>query len=249
MARHEIKSAAKSALRRFGLEMRRVDPDGSFAKRRQRLLEQRRIATVLDVGAHDGEFGASLRHGGFDGSIASFEPIEHHFHLLAARASADSHWHAVHCAIGTQAGSATINISGNEGFSSSLREMTDRHVQGEPSSAYVRTETVDLQRLDEAIPSELDTGGFFLKIDTQGFEAEVLDGGPEALARAQMVELELGFVELYAGQALFADLVGRMREEGFVLSDLEPAFRDTASGELLQVDALFVRSPDSDRNN
>ena len=199
------------------------------------------MTTTLDVGAHDGEFGVSLRHGGFAGTVVSFEPIEHHFRRLQSHAAADGDWRCVRAAIGEQEGSVEINVSGNDGFSSSIREMTERHHQGEPSSAYVRKEEVDLLPLDDAVPADLREQGFFLKVDTQGFETEVLNGASRTLSQCRVVELELGFVELYAGQALFADLVERMRAEGLVLNDLEPGFRDAASGELLQVDALFAR--------
>lgn len=83
--------------------------------------------------------------------------------------------------------------------------------------------------------------GVFLKVDTQGFESEVLAGATVMLARCRLVELELGLVELYKGQALFAELIERMGESGLYLTDLEPGFRDKRTGQLLQVDALFRR--------
>jgi hypothetical protein len=47
-------------------------------------------------------------------------------------------------------------------------------------------------------------------------------------------------VGLYSGQALFDELVSLMAAKGFLLNDIEPGFRDERSGQLLQVDALFV---------
>jgi FkbM family methyltransferase len=236
------KERIKKSLRSFGLELQRFDPEGSFAKRRQRRLAVEEVDVALDVGAHAGEFGKALRHSGFAGRILSFEPLAQHYARLQEKAADDALWDCRQTAIGDRNGTTVINVSGNDGLSSSAREMTGRHETGAPGSAYVGTENVPIATLDEAT----NAGGGerpFLKVDTQGFEPEVLAGGTETLRRCRVVELELGFVELYAGQALFADLVEQMRVAGMVLTDLEPAFRDETTGELLQVDALFTRPP------
>lgn len=141
-----------------------------------------------------------------------------------------------------------INISGNDGFSSSVRPMTPRHEAGDPRSAYVRTEKVRMQTLDDAVESD-PSQRVFLKVDAQGYEEEVLAGGSKTLSRCHVVELEVAFVELYANQALFGEIVDRMRERWLLLTDLEPGFRDRSSGELLQADAIFVRTNESADNS
>lgn len=244
MAGEGSKKRIKKALRALGFELQRFDPEGSFAKRRQRLLESERVDIAFDVGAHAGEFGQALRHSGFAGQILSFEPLAEHYAQLHGHALNDSRWECERTAIGDRAGTVAMNVSGNDGLSSSVREMTDRHETGAPTSSYVGVEEVPIATLDQVVTT---TRGErpFLKVDTQGFEQEVLNGATDTLRLCRLVELELGFVELYAGQALFEDLVERMRGLGMVLADLEPGFRDAKTGELLQVDALFVRSSPS----
>lgn len=240
MASQKTKSTAKAMLRRAGFELQRYDAEGSYPKRRQLLLEAEGVDTVLDVGAHAGEFGQSLRHGGYTNRIVSFEPIGDLFERL--RTVADADWICKKVAVGDQPGETEIHVSGNDGFSSSIREMASTHEAAAPSSSYVRSEKVTVATLDQLSTEVLDPKSrVFLKVDTQGYESEVLAGGTATLSRCRLVELELGLVELYTGQALFGELVQRMEEAGFSLTDLEPGFRDERSGQLLQVDALFLR--------
>lgn len=246
MATNRTKHIAKSALKRAGFEIQRSDPEGSYPKRRQLLLERESIDTVLDVGAHAGEFGESLRHSGYHGRIVSFEPVAALYERLCAVAAADPRWSCNKVAIGERTGEVDINLAGNDGFSSSIREMETAHKDAAPASTYVGAETVNLTTLDQLSGDILEpTNRAFLKVDTQGYESEVLIGGSTTLSRCRLVELELGLVELYSGQALFADLVDSMTSRDFVLTDLEPGFRDERTGQLLQVDALFVRTHDA----
>lgn len=50
-------------------------------------LDTRSIDVVLDVGANIGQFGQSLRAGGYRGKIVSFEPVKAAFDVLSRRAA------------------------------------------------------------------------------------------------------------------------------------------------------------------
>jgi FkbM family methyltransferase len=69
------------------------------------------------------------------------------------------------------------------------------------------------RRLDE-IP-EIRSADF-LKLDVQGAELDVLNGGDRVLADALVVHTEVEFVEMYKGQPLFAEVDQRLRKSGFV---------------------------------
>ena len=56
----------------------------------------------------------------------------------------------------------------------------------------------------------------FLKLDVQGAELDVLNGGDRVLADALVVHTEVEFVEMYKGQPLFAEVDQRLRRSGFV---------------------------------
>lgn len=238
-----LKRQVKAGLRGVGFELKRYDPEATYPKRRQRLLESERVDVVIDVGAHAGEFGQALRHDGYQGKIVSFEPISGLFERLEALTTADGSWACRRTAVGNQDGEIEIHVSGNDGFSSSVREMAAIHREANPMSSYVGSETVEITTLDRIRDEivERDTRAC-LKVDTQGFESEVLAGATDVLKNCRVVELELGFAELYDGQPLFPDLLEEMNAQGFVLTDIEPGFKDAGTQRLLQVDGLFLRS-------
>lgn len=242
MANAGTKNRIKKTLRGLGFELQRFDPAGSFGKRRQRWIESERVNVAIDVGAHAGEFAGSLRHEGYGGRMISFEPQAEMFRQLELAASDDPLWACRNQAVGSAAGELDLNISGNEGFSSSIRPMAAIHEAAEPGSSYVNSETVEVVTLDEALADSLATiDRPMLKVDTQGYESEVLAGASETLGQCRLVELELVLVELYEGQALFAELVEQMSRHGFLLTDVESGFQDRRTHQLLQIDGLFIR--------
>jgi hypothetical protein len=80
-----------------------------------------------------------------------------------------------------------------------------------------------------------------LKVDVQGNELRVFQGGPNVLCRTAVVFVELSFQPLYHGSCLFQEVVDHLRGHGLLLRDLVPEFY-SADHELLQVNGLFTRS-------
>jgi FkbM family methyltransferase len=230
-----VRRAANSIGRRLG------DPD-AVAAQMAALLRHFEIDVVLDVGANAGQYGLSLRKGGYTGRIVSFEPLEAAHARLSDRATRDSAW-IVHprSAVGSSSGQIEINVAGNS-VSSSVRPMLAAHSEAAPESQFVATERVDLITLDSVYgqycppPSRA-----LLKIDTQGFEKEVLDGAVQASRSLRAVQLELSLVPLYEGQHLWDYFMERLRQEGFGLWAFLPGFADPRTGQTLQVDAVFAR--------
>jgi FkbM family methyltransferase len=194
------------------------------------------------VGANDGAFGRELRADGYEGRIVSFEPTSAAFSALAAGCVGDPRWDARKLALGADEGEATINLSRNSS-SSSLLAMDGRHEATAPEAAYVGTESVDVARLDSfAEELAVATSTPYLKLDVQGYELQVCRGASETLAAAKAVECELSFTPLYEQQPLFPEVVAWLRNRGFVLAALETVHADPRTGELLQVNGLFLRA-------
>ncbi len=219
---------------------------GSAAKRAARQLvkgfEAFGIDLVFDVGANAGQFAQQIRAAGFKGRVVSFEPLSDAHRRLTEAAARDTMW-SVHerCALGAEAGSATLNIAGNS-VSSSLLTMTATHSAAAPGSAYVAQETTPVTTLDAVAPRYLaDSRSPFLKIDTQGFEWEVLSGAARTLPAIRGVLCELSLVTLYSGQHLWRETIDRLESDGFTLWGLQPGFMDQ-HGRNLQTDAIFFRT-------
>lgn len=196
----------------------------------------------MDVGANVGQFASGIRCSGYVGNIIFFELLSKAYAVLQQTSSSDAKWTAYpRCAIGASNGEIEINIAGNS-VSSSMLPMLDRHISAEPLSGYVGKESVPLLTLDSVMPDILEIfKNSFLKIDTQGFEGEVLNGAQNVLPHIRGVLLELSLVPLYEGQFLWQEMMSRLNAEGFVLWTILPSFTDSNNGRTLQADGVFFR--------
>lgn len=69
----------------------------------------------------------------------------------------------------------------------------------------------------------------------------MLNGVVETIKRATVLQTELSLVELYSGHKLIMEMIEEIKEMGFELWGIEPAFVDSNNGRMLQVDAIFCR--------
>lgn len=244
------KSIVKRCFRSVGLDLRRYAPESFEDARFLRKLRRHNINLVFDVGANTGQFARALRNSGFNGRIISFEPISAAWEELSQVSRSDSLWEvAPRAAIGERDGEVEIHVSGNS-FSSSLLSMLDSHVEALPSSSYVRTERVPMLRLDNIGPQYFSADSvLFIKIDTQGYESQVLQGAERVLERTVGLKVELSLSPLYDGQSLYREIAGDLEAKGFEIWDIAPAFVDPHTERLLQIDATFFRSESIRANN
>jgi FkbM family methyltransferase len=209
----------------------------------KRLFEFYQINLVLDIGANAGQYGQSLRILEYHGKIISFEPLSQAYKKLVRTADHDANWFiAPRMAIGRSSGDVTINVAANL-ESSSILPMSSLHSEAAPTSRYKSTETVAMNTLDDAALQYLSPNSvIFLKIDTQGYEDEVLAGATKVLSHAAGVQLEMSLAELYEGQSDYLNLIHYMTTKGFRLVELNPGFSDPQTGHLLQIDGIFINN-------
>jgi len=237
-----MKMKIKKIARYFGLEVSRFAPANSTQAQLSSALKLSDANVVFDVGANEGQFANEIRNCGYCGKIISFEPLTSAREKLLQHAGRDPNWH-VHdqCAIGDQNSEIKIHISGNS-VSSSVLPMLESCSSAEVSSAYVASESVPISRLDDIANRYLKSdSNLFIKIDTQGYEWQVLDGASETLSLAKGVLCELSLVPLYEGQWLWRDIVDRLEKEGFILWALQKGFTDPRTGQSYQMDGIFLR--------
>jgi FkbM family methyltransferase len=198
---------------------------------------------IFDVGANTGQFAQSLRASGYHGHIISFEPLSGAHATLVAAAASDPLWDvAERCAMGGSESWAEINIAGNS-YSSSLLPMLDRHREAAPESAYQGTEACRVISLDSYIDWTFSdpTTLFGLKIDTQGYETEVLAGLRRNHDRVKVIVCEMSLAPLYAHGPSMSELSHLLAELDYHCVALGPEFEDPRTGELLQANGVFVK--------
>ena len=238
----QIKSAVRRLVRSIGYDVSRFVPESHPAARRERMFASYEIDTLLDVGANRGQFAQHFRTDiGYEGRIVSFEPLRSAFAELQRHAQVDPLWETYNLAIGDTEEQREINISENS-YSSSILNMLPSHLRSAPSSRYIGKERITIKPLDSIFPVLCDTSkNIFLKVDVQGFEDQVLRGAAQSLRRIDTVQLEMSLVPLYEGERLLPQMCALMADKGYALVDLQAAFCDPTTSQLLQVDGLFRR--------
>lgn len=227
-------------------EVRNYHSESEWRRNFVNELKSRDVDVVLDVGANCGQYASRLREADFDGRIVSFEPLSGAFTRLQRSASNIPLWDCRRCALGDVDGPITMNVAGNAGESSSILPMLQRHRDVFPRANYVGTEDATMSRLDSVAaevvaPAEV----AFLKIDVQGYEKQVIDGGRSTINdRCVGIEIELSFVPLYDGGMLIQEALDLMDSLGFLLKGLVPGFTDLRTGQVLQADGVFFRADD-----
>jgi FkbM family methyltransferase len=109
----------------------------AFNQHLKEVLESRRIDCVLDVGAHEGGFGKTLRGLGYRDLIVSFEPVESSFEILQRTAAEQPPWVVHRFALGDRNEEREINVFAG----------TDVSSLHEPS-AYARSLAPEMLELD-----------------------------------------------------------------------------------------------------
>lgn len=233
----------QDAFQKIGWEVRRNTYPNSEELLLRRFLAAARPDLIFDVGANVGQYAKMLRKCGYDGHIVSFEALPSTHAELTAAAAQDANWTiAACCALGRTAGEAEINVAANS-LSSSLLAMHETHLRAAPESRYVAIQKVPVARLDELalilIPAN---SRLLLKIDTQGYEEEVLAGAGAVLDHVCAMQLELSITQLYRNAPTLRHMLELTERYGFELYGLVPGFYEEKSGRLLQADGLFLRS-------
>ena len=238
-----IKSTLKSFFRKLGLEINNLNTDNSGAFQIYKIISYFKISTIYDVGANTGQYAEELFDFGYNGKIISFEPLTIPHHKLEVNAKKRSNWQ-VHpkCAIGNIDGETKINISKNS-VSSSILPILDTHIESAKNSLYVDSEIVKLVKFDSIFSLyNAPNSKSLLKIDTQGFENEVLEGAKQSLSKLTLIQCELSLVPLYEDQKLYKEMLSKIEGFGFTLWSIRSGFTNGENGRTLQIDAIFINN-------
>jgi FkbM family methyltransferase len=233
------KQRVAQSLRMFGYDLTRYQPGRHPVAQLMQLMKTHDTNLVLDIGANCGQYALDLRANGYRGRMISFEPLSSAYEKLSKAASNDPHWETMQVALGSAAGKSQINVAGNS-TSSSLLGMLPAHEDAAPSSKYVSTEDIVVETVDRVLPKlSHSDGSIWMKVDTQGFEGEVLKGCLESLEHINCIQLEMSLMPLYEGSETFETLLRWMLNHDYQLVGLQPGFTDQRTGRLLQVDGIF----------
>ena len=205
------------------------------------------LETIVDVGAHTGQFSLLARELHPRARIVAFEPLP----VAAARYrrlfAGDPNVTLHQVAIAPWRGTATMHVSASDD-SSSLLPITPRQVLRFPGTEEREETTVETAPPDAFLAPADVTAPALLKIDVQGFELEVLRASRPMLGAFEHVYVEASFEVLYAGQALADDIAAFLRAHGFREAGRFNVTRGPG-GSPVQADFLFHRVRPSGPNS
>lgn len=217
--------------------------DRDFAIHLGQLFRFLKIDCVLDVGANTGQYHDFLRDKvGYQGLIVSFEPVSRNVAILQQRRHDDPRWEIVGHALGRSRGSLPIHVMKSDQFSSFLTPDNSAVPEFNGLNEASHTEIVAVHRLDEILPELQQSHGFrnvYLKLDTQGFDLEVLAGASAILPNISALQSEASIINIYEGMPGYMDTIRHLNNSGFDISGLYPISRDPGM-RLIEFDCVMV---------
>lgn len=195
----------------------------------RQLFERMSTDCVLDVGANVGQYRDYLREEvGFSGLIISFEPHPNCVAKLRERAVKDPKWVIHGHALGAREGTLELNQTKDSEFSSFLQPEVSRFTGQYIGKFNVieKTAPVAVHTLNNIYSDLVTKNKFtkpFLKLDTQGFDLQVIKGADEILSKFAAIQSEVSNLPIYDGIPTLADTLKFFNERGFELGTFFPA--------------------------
>jgi FkbM family methyltransferase len=242
-----IKNSILRVSRFFGYEIvpLREMKARDFALHLRAVLAHQNIDCILDVGANVGQYHDFLRDKVlYGGPIVSFEPVGRNIDRLRERAQFDSAWHIEGYALGAAEGTLPLNVMVSDQFSSFLEPDNSRAPDIGKLNVPSHVESVAVRTLDFVLPALRERLGFerpYLKLDTQGFDMEVMRGGSDSLSTVLALQTEASVIGIYQGMPTYIETIRYLGERGFELSGLYPVARDS-SLRLFEFDCVMIRA-------
>ncbi len=232
----KISKIIRKPLNLIGLDIKKFRPEMDKLK----WLEKYKIKTILDIGAHTGQFAKEIRRNLPQVKIYSFEPLKDCYKELLRNMSKDKNFEAYNFALGEKEVKQEINRS-IYSPSSSLLAMANLHEEMYPHTKGGSKEKIEIKRLDDVFENYDLEKEILVKIDVQGYEDKVIKGGANLISQAKIVFLEVSFFELYKEQALFEQIYEIMKKLGFRYQGRIHHKMNRLTGEVLYEDSIFIK--------
>lgn len=183
------------------------------------ILKTIRPDFIFDVGASDGRWSQSVEGVWPKSRYILFEPLAEY------PKPRKKNWRWVNAAAGAAPGTARMDVQSNL-FGSGIHP----HSHGRE---------VPVATLDGEAPEH---GSTFIKLDTHGYEREILAGAANVLERAVGLQVEVYARRLTPTTALAWELIPELNAQGFRPVAWFDQLNRTGTAELWQADVLFLRA-------
>lgn len=196
---------------------------------------------IVDVGAHIGITALEFADAFPDAIVHAIEPGSENFERLESNLSGKPHIQRHKLAIGAAPGEATLMIEPDH-----------------PSTAHIgsgdgASETVEVMTFDTFCETRGIEQVSLMKIDTEGYELEVLKGaaGMVASRRIDFIKLECGVNPDFGAHVSLPEIMEHLAGIGYRLFGIYDQWECTLSKSipLRRVDAVFISAPAIEKAN
>lgn len=231
-----LKKSVKNIANFFGLAITKR----SRSENNYKWLQEYNINTVLDIGANTGQFASFIAKHLPAATIHSFEPLSSAYNELRKKVPL-LNLQTYRFGVGDSNGIKVINV--NEfSPSSSLLDLGGLHRDNFNQTQILGSEEIQIHRLDDVEFSRPLKNEILIKIDVQGYEDKVIEGGTEVISASKIVILEASYRPLYQTERTFADHYRTMTELGFEYHGIFfEQIKSNVNGRPLYSDLIFVK--------
>ena len=237
-----LKESVKKAFHFLGFDLVRTNYIPQYNLMGLRNLP---IYTIIDVGAYNGWFSQRLLEFFPQANIYCFEPLPNIYQeLVSWTEKTGGKVTAYNVALGESEDIVTIHYNEDWSASSSLLSSTQLNKAFFPFTEKkidipVTQTTLDIWMENDNLRKNLKPE-ILIKLDVQGYEDRVIEGGKNLFKKAKACLLEINLVKLYQGQPSFGEIFRLFDEMGYYYSGNYDQVYDK-DGRVIYIDALFVK--------
>ena len=192
-------------------------------KRISKFLQNRSIKTIIDVGAHKGEFAQKALQMESVNKIIAFEPQKKIFNLLKEKFSDNDKVVLNNFALSDKVEKRIMKINKMTATSTLNHEINDNSLYFKFKSfllyqknSIIDEEEIDTTTFDAFFNEEIFNENTLLKIDTEGYEMHVLKGSEQKIKEVKYILIENQFSKMYKN-VNFKDCHDFLRKKNFKL--------------------------------
>ena len=204
-------------------------------------LQEKNFTTIIDIGANTGQFACFARKLFPSARILSFEPIENCFLQLKQNCSDFQNFEAYNFGLGDENVMSDFYLN-DFTPSSSLLKISDISLTNFPYTKSQKVTKVQVKRLDDITEQLKINKEGLIKIDVQGFEKKVIEGGINFLNNFRgLLIIETSIKPMYISEPSFNEIYKVVTDLGFSYKGNLDQLYSPQTGEILQVDAIFSK--------
>lgn len=239
---NNVKKAIKLFFRSLGLEIKRIQPSNHFTepivfsntmKYALHRMKQKNIhpSTIIDLGAAQGKWSVLAMNFWPNAEYLLFEPLAERNAELENLKTLYKNIHLVCAAAGKEKSSIDFSVTDDldgSGVYENHKTATTRKIE-------VTSIDEEVQRIGLKPP-------YFIKFDTHGFEAPILEGAKNVLNETELIVMECYGFHISKNCLLMYEMCSYMEKLGFRLADIVDIMRRPGDEFFWQCDVFFLPS-------